>query len=121
MDYKSKYLKYKAKYINLKNQLGGACPESNPDDPSEKINPTNSKELLRAYLKAVERPNDGEFSAVKQGTKKAEDHSSWNAALAWYENQCTFLLVFMPVYVCVYHTYMYICMNVCVYVHVQGT
>ena len=43
---------------------------------------------------------------------------------AWllaYENQCTFLLVFMPVYVCVYHTYIYICMNVCVYVHIQGT
>jgi len=69
MDYKTKYLKYKAKYINLKNQLGGACPESNPDDPSEKINPTNPKGLLRAYLKAVSRPNDGEFGAVKSGTK----------------------------------------------------
>lgn len=93
MSYREKYLKYKSKYLDLKRQLGGACPASNPDDPSALINMNNDagkKELLRQYLKDVGRPNDGEFGPVKQGVKKPEEHSSWNAAKAYYENGCVF-------------------------------
>lgn len=91
MSYEQKYLKYKQKYLSLKKLIGaGGCPAANPDDPSELINMDNKKAVLRNYLKAVNRTNDGMFGQVKSGTKKPEEHPDWNDAKAYFEAGCVF-------------------------------
>lgn len=51
---------------------------------------TNTKAILRNYLKAVNRQNDGTFGSVKAGTMKPEAHPDWDAARAYYEAGCVF-------------------------------
>jgi hypothetical protein len=91
MSYEQKYLKYKQKYLSLKKLIGaGGCPAANPDDPSELINMDNKKAVLRNYLKAVNRENDGNFGQVKSGVMNAENHPDWNDARDYYEAGCVF-------------------------------